>query len=69
MTKIAPTKKATFDLRPEIARRLALLKQELQFDLGFAPSEASALAIVEALIEDTSAKQVARLLRKSRKTR
>jgi len=57
-------KKTTFDLDPEVARRLADLKHELQYDEGFAASEASGVAIVSALIMNASAKSLARLLRK-----
>ena len=59
-------KKTTFDFYPEVARRLADLKHELQYDEGFAASEATGVSIVSALIMSTTAKQVAKLLRKSR---
>lgn len=57
-------KKATFDFDARVARRLADLKHELQYDEGFSASEASGVAIVEALIMNATAKQVARLLQK-----
>jgi hypothetical protein len=57
-------KKTTFDLDPEVARRLAELKHKLQYDEGFAASEASGVNIVSALIMSASAKQIARLLKK-----
>lgn len=60
--QVAP-KKTTFDFDPEVARRLAELKHELQYDEGFAASEATGVAIVSALVTNVSAKQVARLLR------
>jgi predicted transcriptional regulator len=63
--KQSQVKKTTFDLDPEVARRLAELKHELQYDEGFAASEASGVNIVSALILSASAKQVARLLKKS----
>lgn len=64
--KQSSIKKATFDFDAEVARRLAHLKHELQYDEGFSASEASGVAIVEALIMNTSAKQIAKLLKKSR---
>jgi hypothetical protein len=57
-------KKTTFDFDAEVARRLAELKHELQYDEGFAASEASGVNIVSTLIMAASAKQIARLLKK-----
>jgi pyruvate/2-oxoacid:ferredoxin oxidoreductase alpha subunit len=57
-------KKATFDFEPEVARKLAELKHELQYDEGFAASDASGVAIVSALIMNATAKQVAKLLKR-----
>lgn len=62
--KQTSVKKTTFDLNPDVARRLSDLKHELQYDEGFSASEASGVAIVSALIMNASAKQVARLLRR-----
>lgn len=56
-------KKATFDFEPEVARKLAELKHELQYDEGFAASDASGVAIVSALIMNATARQVAKLLK------
>jgi hypothetical protein len=58
-------KKTTFDFEPEVARKLAELKHELQYDEGFAASDASGVAIVSTLIMNATAKQVAKLLKKS----
>lgn len=59
---VAP-KKTTFDLPPDVARRLAELKHELQYDEGLAASEATGVAVVSALIMSATSKQVSRLLR------
>lgn len=64
--KASAVKKTTFDLDSDVARRLAELKHELQYDEGFAASDASGVNIVSALIMSASAKQVSRLLKKSR---
>ena len=56
-------KKATFDFEPEVARKLAELKHELQYDEGFTASEATGVAIVSALILNATPKQVSKLLR------
>lgn len=66
MVRKAAIKKTTFDLDAEVARRLAELKHELQYDEGFAASEATGVSIVSALLMNTSAKQIAKLLKKSR---
>lgn len=66
MKKGPSTKKSTFDLPAEVARRLAELKHELQYDEGFAASEASGVAIMSALIMNATAKQIAKLLKKGR---
>lgn len=58
------TKKTTFDFEPAVARRLAELKHELQYDEGFAASEATGVAIVSALLLNATAKSVARLLKR-----
>lgn len=55
--KPTSVKKTTFDLQPDVARRLADLKHDLQYDEGFAASEASCVAIVSAVIMNTTAKQ------------
>lgn len=60
--KVAP-KKTTFDFDPEVSRRLAELKHELQYDEGFAASDATGVAIVSTLIMTATTKQVAKLLR------
>lgn len=57
-------KKATFDFEPDVARKLAELKHELQYVEGFAASDSSGVAIVSALIANATAKQVAKLLKK-----
>jgi len=59
-------KKTTFDFDVRVARRLAELKQEVQFDEGLAPSKATGVAIVSALILHASARQIAKLLKASR---
>lgn len=64
MKKTAATKKSTFDLPGDVARRLAELKHELQYTEGLAASEASGVNIVSALIMSASAKQIARLPKK-----
>lgn len=63
--KLVTPKKTTFDFDPDVARKLAELKHELQFDEGLAASEATGVAIVSALLMNTSAKQIARLLKRS----
>jgi hypothetical protein len=60
-------KKSTFDFAPEVARRIAELKSELQYDEGFAASEATGVAIVSALVMNANSKQLTRLLRKTLK--
>lgn len=62
-------KKATFDLPPQVARKLADLKNDLQYDEGLRASEASGLAIVSALILSATPDRVAELLKKNRKRR
>ncbi len=57
-------KKTTFDFDPKVARRLAELKHQLQYIEGFSAHEASGVAIVSALIVNTTPKQVARLLKR-----
>lgn len=63
--KRAAPKKTTFDFDPEVARRLAELKHELQYDEGFAASDATGVAIVSALLMNASTKHVGRLLKRS----
>jgi len=58
-------KKATFDFDADVARKLAQLKHELEYDEGFAASDASGVAIVSALILNATAKQVSRLLKRA----
>ncbi len=62
--KQSSPKKVTFDFDPDVARQLSDLKHALQYDEGFAASQASGVAIVQALITNATVKQVARLLRK-----
>lgn len=62
----AGPKKSTFDLAPEVARRLAELKNELQYDEGFAASEATGVAVISTLVMNATSKQVARLLKKQK---
>lgn len=58
-------KKTTFDFEVAVARRLAELKQAVQFDEGLAPSKATGVAIVSALILNASARQIAKFLKAS----
>lgn len=57
-------KKTTFEFAPEVARRLAELKHELEYDEGFSASESTGVAIVSALLLNATAKSVARLLKR-----
>ena len=61
------TKKSTFELNLDVARRLSDLRTELQFELGVTASEASGVAIVSALIMDADPKRLTRLLKEDRR--
>jgi len=60
------TKKTTFELDLQVARRLSELRTELQYEHGLSASDASGVAIVSALIRHADPKRLTRLLKDDR---